>query len=159
METRLTSLEQLMPFATASELLADKTLPIVSISPDADAGSAATLMREYDIGFLPVLEGGKLVGVLSERDLVRGLHRERPAFVSQLMSTRVHTVTPQAKVPECLMLMRREHIRHLPVVAGGKVEGVLSMRDLTACLIERHERLLRKLGEERITLLFPSGGY
>ena len=159
METRLTSLEQLMPFATAGELLADRTQPVVSISPDEGAGSAARLMHENEIGFLPVIEGAKLVGVLSERDLVRGVHMNRPTFVRQLMSTRVHTVTPQAKVPECLMLMQREHIRHLPVVADGKVEGVLSIRDLTASLIERHERLLRKLEQERITLLFPSNGY
>lgn len=153
------SLEQLMPFATAGELLAGKTLPIVSISPDEGAGAAARLMHEDDIGFLAVIEGGKLVGVLSERDRVRGVRVDRPTFVRQLMSTRVHTVAPEAKVPECLMLMQREHIRHLPVVADGKVVGVLSIRDLTASLIERHERLLRKLEEERITLLFPSNGY
>jgi CBS domain-containing protein len=159
METRLRSLEQLMPFATASELLARKTWPVVSIPPDAGPGYAARLMLGNDIGFLPVIEGGRLVGVLSERDLIRSVHMDGPIFVRQLMTTRVHTVSPESKIPECLMLMQREHIRHLPVVADGKVEGVLSIRDLTGSLIERHERLLRRLEGERITLLFPSGSY
>ena len=51
--------------------------------------------------------------------------------------------------------MRRERIRHLPVVSGGSVPGVLSARDLMGSLVERHERLLRRLEEERVTLLFP----
>ena len=71
------------------------------------------------------------------------------------MTARVHTVAPEAKIPECVMLMHEKAIRHLPVVSGGKVVGVLSVRDLMGALIERHERLLRRLQEERLTLLFP----
>ncbi|HET9651717.1 MAG TPA: CBS domain-containing protein, partial [Usitatibacter sp.] len=154
METRFISLEQIMPFATAGELIAQNAQPVVSVSPDSGAGHAAQVMRLNDIGFLPVLDDGKLVGVISERDLVRGVHMERPTFVSELMRTRVHAVGPQAKVPECLEIMQRERIRHLPVVdGGGCVLGILSIRDLTGTLIERHERLLRKLAEERVMLL------
>ena len=71
------------------------------------------------------------------------------------MTTRVHTVAPETKLPEGVMLMHREHIRHLPVVNRGAVLGVLSVRDLMGSLIERHERLLRRLHEERTALLFP----
>jgi len=64
-------------------------------------------------------------------------------------------VAPEARVPECVTLMHRSRIRHLPVVEHGRVLGVLSVRDLMGSLIERHERLLRRLNEERVTLLFP----
>jgi CBS domain-containing protein len=67
----------------------------------------------------------------------------------------VHTVGPQTEVPECLGLMHRTGIRHLPVVTGEVVHGVVSIRDLMASLIDRHERLLRRLQDERVTLLFP----
>ena len=155
METRLSSLEQLMPFATAGELLAQKRRPLVATSPNAGAGEAARLMEEHDIGFLAVLEGEKLVGVLSERDIVRGVSLLHPTFVQDIMRTGVHSVHPETKVSECVSLMHRERIRHLPVMSGERVVGVLSVRDLMASLIERHERLLRKLHEERVMLLFP----
>ena len=74
------------------------------------------------------------------------------------MTTRVHTVAPDAKVPECLAVMHREHIRHLPVMSGDTIQGVLSVRDLTGSLIERHERLLRRLEEERFVAVVSQHG-
>jgi len=159
METRLTSLEQIMPLPTAGELLAERARPVVAIASSAGAGSAARLMQEHDIGFLVVVDDGKLVGVLSERDLVRRVDMHHPTFVRGIMNARVQKVGPDARVPECLAIMHNERIRHLPVVSGDIVQGVLSIRDLTGALIERHERLLRKLADERVTLLFPSGSY
>jgi CBS domain-containing protein len=67
----------------------------------------------------------------------------------------VYTVAPETKVPDCLLLMHLRRIRHLPVVSGESILGVLSIRDLTASLIERHERLLRRLHRDRVTLLSP----
>lgn len=72
MLTRLRSLEQLMPFATAGELVANRPRPLVSV-PGATARAALRVMEENDIGFLPVLEEGKLVGVVSERDIACGV--------------------------------------------------------------------------------------
>jgi CBS domain-containing protein len=92
---------------------------------------------------------------VSERDIARGLLLRHRTVVREIMTTRIHTVTPEAKVPECVALMHRERIRHLPVVSAGAMVGVLSVRDLMGSLIERHERLLRKLHEERVALLFP----
>ena len=158
MRARLQSLEQLMPFATAGELLAESRQVLVMISPGVAIGAAAHLMTGKKIGFLPVLEGNKLVGVLSERDIVRGVSLPHATFVRDIMTTRTHTVAPDAKVPECLTVMHSEHIRHLPVTSGDTIKGVLSVRDLTGSLIERHERLLRRLEEERFVLLSPNTG-
>ena len=159
METPLRSLEQLMPFATAGELLAKKRQPLVAVSPGTTVLAALREMQEKHIAFLPVLDAENLAGVVSERDIARAvILMERSAkdtAVRELLTTRVHTVTPETKVPECVMLMHEKAIRHLPVMSGGKVLGVLSVRDLMGSLIERHERLLRRLQEERLTLLFP----
>ena len=144
-----------MPFATAGELVAENCRPVVSIAPGATALAALTEMEQNDIAFLPVLEGQALVGVVSDRDIARGVMLRHRAAVHEIMTTRVHSVAPDSKVPECVALMHRERIRHLPVVSRGSVIGVLSVRDLMGSLIERHERLLRRLDAERVTLLFP----
>ena len=144
-----------MPFGTAGELIARNRRKLVTTTPSATARAALSEMEKKDIGFMPVLEGGKLVGVVSERDIARGVILHRRTLVREIMTTRVHTVAPETKVPECVALMHRERIRHLPVVSGGAVLGVLSVRDLTGSLIERHERLLRRMHDERVTLLFP----
>ena len=157
MESPLRSVDQLMPFATAGELCANR--PVISVAPQASVLQAMQTMVEKDIGFLVVLENGRLAGVLSERDCARRVLLARlnatDVAVREIMVTRVHTVPPQWRIPECITLMHEHGIRHLPVAVGDKVEGVLSVRDLMGALIVRHERLLRRLQEERITLLFP----
>ena len=155
MHARLRSLEQLMPFATAGELLAKKSRPLIAISSGATVLGALQVMQREDVGFLPVVDDGKLAGVLSERDVARGGMLEQRVFVRDIMTTRVYAVAPETKVSDCAALMHRERIRHLPVMAAERVAGVLSVRDLTGSLIERHERLLRRLHDERVTLLFP----
>ena len=155
MQARLRSFEQLMPFATAGELIAEKRHPVVSVSPDTTARAALREMEQKRIAFLLVHEGGKLVGVVSERDIARGVLLRQRAAVRDIMTTQVHTVAPDASVPECVTLMHRSRVRHLPVVKHGRVLGVLSVPDLMGSLIERHERRPRRLHDERATLLFP----
>ena len=155
MLTRLRSLEQLMPFATAGELLMQKRQSVVAIAPGATAVAALREMEEKDIGFLPVVEGGKLVGVVAERDIARGVILRSRTLVREIMTTEVYTVEPETRVPECLTIMHGARVRHVPVMAAERVAGVLSVRDLTGSLVERHERLLRRLHDERVTLLSP----
>jgi len=155
MLTRLRSLEQLMPFATAGELLLQKRQFVVVVAPGTTAVAALREMEEKDIAFLPVVEGGKLVGVVAERDIARGVILHSRTLVRDIMTTEVYTVEPETRVPECLTIMHGARIRHLPVMAAERVAGVLSVRDLMGSLIERHERLLRRLHDERVTLLFP----
>ena len=126
---------------------------VVMAAPGTTVVAALREMEEKDIAFLPVLEGHKLVGVV--RDIARGVILHSRTLVCDIMTTDVHTVAPETKVPDCLTTMYRARIRHLPVMAAERVAGVLSVRDLTGSLIERHERLLRRLHDERMTLLSP----
>jgi CBS domain-containing protein len=155
----LTSMEQLLPFPTAGELLERRKTQVISVSPETTVLAAIQSMADEDIGFLPVLDGTRLVGVVSERDCARRvLLRQLPAAatpVRAIMTSEVESVGPEAKVPECIIRMHASGVRHLPVVRGGQLLGVLSVRDFMGALIERHERLLRKLHEERLTLHFP----
>jgi len=144
-----------MPLPTAGELVARNRRSLVSVSPSTTARNALRAMEQNDISFVPVLEGKRLVGVVSERDIARGVILHYRAAVREIMTTEVKTVALETKVPECMMLMHASRIRHLPVVSGDRVLGVLSVRDLMGSLLERHERLLRRLHDERVTLLFP----
>ena len=160
MPARLRSVEQLMPFPTAAELLAAKALKgVIAAAPESSVLAAMQTMADRHIGFLPVIAEGVVLGVVSERDCVRkAVLRQLPAAdtpVSAIMSTPVHSVAPEAKVPECITLMHEKGVRHVPVMAGGEMLGVLSVRDLLAALVHRHERLLRRFEEERLTLLYP----
>jgi CBS domain-containing protein len=152
-------MEQLAPFASARELIAKKHEPLISVPPATTVLAALQLMAEKHIGFLAVMEHKALAGILSERDCARRVILQQLAAASTpvraIMTTRVHTVTPDAKIPECITLMHEKSVRHLPVVHGREVLGVLSVHDLMGALIERHERLLRRLREERLTLLYP----
>jgi len=159
MEVPLISMEQLLPFATAGEIIAKKNQSVVSVAPGATVLAAMQSMEQAHIGFLVVLDDDKLAGVLSERDCARkvvlGQRSAQDVAVREIMTAQVVTVTPEQKIPVCITLMHEKGIRHLPVMRGGRVVGVLSVRDLMAALIERHERLLRRLGEERLTLMYP----
>lgn len=159
MKTPFQSLDQLMPFATAAELLAKRREPVIAIAPDATALTALERMKQKHIGLLVILDSNTLVGVVSEGDIARHVILEQRVAsdtrVREIMTANVQTVAPEARIPECITLMHEKRVRHLPVTQAGKVLGVLSVRDLMGELIQRHERLLRRLQEERLTLLFP----
>jgi CBS domain-containing protein len=159
MQIPLTSMEQLLPFPTVEEMIGKRREPVVSVSAETTVLAALQQMADKHIGFLPVIEGGRLVGVISERDCARRvLLKQLPAattLVRDVMTAEVHSAQPEMKIPECVALMHERGVRHLPVMRGSEVVGVLSVRDLMGALIQRHERLLRRLGEERLTLMYP----
>jgi hypothetical protein len=104
-----------MPYAAAGELITFKRQGAPNDHAERHRGAALGDMEEKDIGF-PAGSGRQDAGgVVSERDIARGVILHRRTLVREIMTTRVHTVAPEAKVPECLMLMHRERIRHLPV--------------------------------------------
>jgi len=159
MEIPLTSMEQLMPFPTAQELIEKDRRPRESVSPGTTVLAALQMMAEKNIRFLAVIENGRLAGVISERDCARRVILGRldagKTAVSEIMAKDVHTVEPETKIPECIMLMYAKDVGYLPVIRGSELVGVLTIREVMGALIERHERLLRRLGEERLTLLYP----
>lgn len=105
---------------------------VLAVSPDTTLADAARRMVERETGAAVVIEGGGLVGVISERDLMRAIpdacDPETP--VSDRMSRDVMTASPRTSVPEAMAIMIEGRFRHLPVVEAGRVLGIVSMRDV-----------------------------
>lgn len=94
----------------------------------------AQLMGHHNVGAVPVLRDGELVGVFSERDIMKrvvaaGLDPQRTR-VGEVMSTDVHAVSPHETLQDCMVLMKRHGVRHLPIVEGDRLVGVVSLRDI-----------------------------
>jgi CBS domain-containing protein len=106
----------------------------LSIAADQTVLEAARFMSEHNIGAVPVLADGELIGMFTERDLMRRVVAagRSPAVtrVSEVMTARPRTVSLEETVEECLFLMREHGFRHLPVCEGKKLKGLLSLRDL-----------------------------
>ena len=120
-------------------ILAQKGDEIFSISPDATVYEAIEMMSNKNVGALLVMEGERLVGMISERDYTRKVFlrgkRSRETSVTEIMSTQLTTTRPQEGVEKCLRLMTDKHIRHLPVLDDDKVVGVISIGDLVKWVI------------------------
>ena len=110
------------------------------VPPIATVYDAIALMSDRHVGALPVLQDEALVGIISERDYARKVilkdKSSKSTRVSEIMTRDVVTVTSEARVEECIDLMRSHHIRHLVVVDEGRVTGMLSLRDLFSNIIE-----------------------
>jgi CBS domain-containing protein len=116
---------------TVAEIMSRKVL---SVSPKTTVADAATVMGERGAGSALVMDGEKLVGIFTERDIVRALGQHYDAAsheVAEWMTGDPHTVAPETDVKEALQTMLERGFRHLPVVDEGRVEGVVSIRDLS----------------------------
>ena len=160
MATGVRTPEQLLAYRPLTELFGDKSRSVHAAAPRDSIHSALQRMAQHGIGFLVVLDGKRLAGVISERDYARKValrdRSSRDTLVRDIMTTDVVTVTPRHTVPQCIALMSARGIRHLPVVDGGEVVGVLSARDLLKAVVEHHERCIRELEVERMTMLNPN---
>jgi CBS domain-containing protein len=120
------------------DLLSSKGRNVFSIKPDATVYDALKLMAEKEIGALVVLDGEKMVGILSERDYARKVilsgKSSEETLVREIMSSDVKYVGPDEKVKKCLSIMTKKHFRHLPVLEQDKVIGVLSIGDVKSRL-------------------------
>jgi len=134
---------------TAQELLNKRDQTLWNISPQASVYEALQVLAEYDVGALLVMEGGKLVGVVSERDYTRKIaltgRASKETKVLDIMTANVITVTPQTRTRDCMALMSQKKIRHLPVVDGSTVVGMLSIRDILDDIIADHELTISQL--------------
>jgi len=134
---------------TVEGLLEAKGYDIWSITPDASVYEAVKLMADKAIGALLVLESGKLVGIISERDCTRRLIlKERvpkDTLVREIMTSDVITVRPGQTVEECMALVTAKRIRHLPVLAGDHLIGIVSIGDLVKDVISEQEFMIQQL--------------
>jgi CBS domain-containing protein len=134
---------------TAAQLLRHKGGSIHSVAPDAPVLDAIRLMAEHSVGALLVMEGRRLVGVVSERDYARKVillgYASSETPVRQIMSSPVKTVRPEQTVRECMQLMSENRFRHLPVVDGDAVVGVLSIGDLVRATLEEQQQTIEEL--------------
>jgi CBS domain-containing protein len=116
------------------ELLDQKGYEVYSVTPDTTVYDALKLMAEKEIGALVVLEDGKMVGIVSERDYARKIILEgkssRETPVREIMTSEVIHINPDAKVEKCLGVMTKHHFRHMPVLEEGRLVGILSIEDV-----------------------------
>ena len=131
------------------DILREKGRTVRSIGPDETVYEALRHMGEHDIGALLVLEDGDPVGLFSERDYARKLAlrglRSRETPVKAVMSSPVLTISPDASVQDGLTMMTESFIRHLPVVDGSDVIGMVSIGDLVKAVIQDQEALIEQL--------------
>jgi CBS domain-containing protein len=128
---------------TIAAILRAKGDEIISIAAGKTMKDVVTLLAERRIGAVPVMDGGQVVGIVSERDLVYGLAREGPALldkpVEAVMTTPALTVSSGDSILAALALMTKRRVRHLPVVDGGAIVGFVSIGDLVKLRIDRIE--------------------
>src|SRR5213083_792212 len=134
---------------TIRSILNQKSENIFSISPDATVLEAVEIMDVKNVGALLVMDHERLVGIISERDYTRKIFlrgkRSRETKVSEIMSTNVTVTHPREPVEKCLRLMTDKHIRHLPVVEGDQVVGVISIGDLVKHVISCQQAAIAHL--------------
>lgn len=134
---------------TVRQLLAGKPAGAFTVNADDPVRSAIERMAEHHIGALPVLEGGRLAGIVSERDYARKvvLHGRNSAEipVRTIMTAPVVTVGPQHSVNDCMQLMTDKRIRHLPVLEDGKLIGVISIGDCVKAVIDEQKHEIEDL--------------
>ena len=134
---------------TIDILLKSRNTGIWSVSSDATVYEAVALMAEKEIGALMVVDGARLVGIISERDYARkiilqGKH-SRDTTVHEIMTTELVTVTPGTTVEECMRLMTDHRVRHLPVLDRGALVGVVSIGDLVKAIISDQAHIIDQL--------------
>lgn len=134
---------------TVSSLLTQKESEVWFIEPDATVYEAIALMAEKNIGALPVLSAGQIVGIVTERDYTRKVvlkgksSKETP--VKAIMSGSPILAEPGENITDCMATMIERRVRHLPVVEGGKLLGIISMGDLVRWVIDAQAATIDQL--------------
>ncbi|HXY60835.1 MAG TPA: CBS domain-containing protein [Chthoniobacterales bacterium] len=140
-----------------SAILGQKSDEIFSVTPDTCVDDAVAMMDEKNVGALLVMKGSKLVGMLSERDYTRKVmlrgKKSSETKVSEIMSTNLTVAHPNEGVEECLRAMTDKRFRHLPVLDGEEVVGVISIGDLVKHVISCQSAAIAHLEN------YISGGY
>lgn len=134
---------------TVKDLLGSKPMTVWSITPEASVFQALELMAEKEIGALVVLSGSKLVGLLSERDYARKVilkgKASKETRVREIMTDKLITIRPETSIDECMALMTDKRIRHLPVLEGEKLVGMISIGDVVKAIISEQKFIIQQL--------------
>jgi CBS domain-containing protein len=138
-----------MGMKTVQQILRQKGSMFWSVTPETMVYDALKLLAEKDVGALLVLEGGRLVGIISERDYARKVVLKGKSAldtpVKEIMTGRVMCVRPDQTVEECMALVTEKRVRHLPVLVDDEVVGVVSIGDLVKATIDEKDFLIKQL--------------
>jgi CBS domain-containing protein len=134
---------------TIGTILHHKGADVWTISPQATVFEAIQLLARKNIGALPVVEGGRLIGIFSERDYTRKVALEgktsQATRVHEIISTNVATISPEDSVEDAMRLMTERKVRHLPVMEDGRLIGFVSIGDMVNCIISAQSAAIDQL--------------
>lgn len=134
---------------TVRELLQTKGDRVWTIGPDASVYEALGLMADRDIGALLVMQDGKPVGLISERDYARKVilkgHSSKDLTVRDIMTRRVVCTNPDQTLDQCMAVITERRVRHLPVIEDGGVVGLISIGDLVKAIIDEQQHVIEQL--------------
>ena len=134
---------------TVRHILQEKGSNVWTVPPDASVRDAVRMMDKKDIGLIVIAKGEEVVGIISERDIARKLILNEGSSVATLvkdiMTHNVITIAPEQSVDECMALMTSKHIRHLPVMEGKRLAGLISIGDVVKATIVEKEQLIKEL--------------
>jgi len=126
-----------------ADVLRSKSSDVLTIGPTATVAELIAVMAERNIGALPVVDDGRLIGIVSERDVVRHLHADGAGLLSRqvlaIMTTEVSTCEPDDRVQDLARIMTERRFRHLPVMVDGELRGIVSIGDLVKARIDMLE--------------------
>ena len=136
---------------TVRQLLEVKGRSVFSVDPDATVFSAITQMAERGIGALVVLEENALTGIISERDYLTKVvlknRSSRETKVAEIMTPKPISIVLTNTVEDCMQIMTKRRVRHLPVVDGGRVIGMISIGDVLKHMLDEREQTIQQLSD------------
>ncbi len=131
------------------QLLNNKESDLLTIHPDNTVYDAVKSMADHHVGSLVVMDSGKLVGIITERDYSRNIilkgKSSKDTPIKDIMTRNVLCVTPSKTVDEAMALMTDKHVRHLPVVEDNTVIGIISIGDLVKAIISEQKHIIKQL--------------
>ena len=134
---------------TLSDILNEKGYEVWSVSPDSLAYEALEMMADKDIGALVVTDHYKVVGIFSERDYARKVmlmgKSSKETLVSEILTKPVCYVIPWTSLSECMSLMTKKRVRHLPIMENDKLTGIVTIGDVVKSIISEQESVIHEL--------------